>query len=287
MKFLPLLISAVLLTACHSTKDVSTTTSTSTTPTTTTTTATTTPTTNNASSSSYVARVRSNAQTANAITAKMKFDLNGSGKNISFGGSLKMKRDEVIQMSFTMMGFELARMEFSPNDVLVISRADQTYLHTNYASIGFLKNAGLDFYALQALLWNELFIPGTDANALDDKLRVSSAGSHTLLAADNVKSLNYDFLTLTESALIDNVTVKGSTAAQSGKFEMKYADFTTVGGKQFPTTLTCSITAENKTRGFAITLSKLNNNSDWESHTTLSSKYTTMKSSDLLGKFFK
>lgn len=270
-KFLPLLLAAVLFTACHSTKDVTTTTATVQT--------------SNVNAEAYISRVRSNAQTANALTAKLKLDLNGVGKNVSLNGSLKMKRNEVIQLSLTLLGFEIVRMEFSPNDILVINRAEKTYMRTDYNSASFLKSAGLDFYALQALFWNELYVPGTDANNLDDKLRVSTAGTHTLLAADNVKSLSYDFLTVTASALIDNVTVQGSTASQDGKFVMKYSNFTTVGGKQFPTTLTASITAKKKTRSFAITLSNLNNNSDWETHTTLSDKYTKKQGKSFLDSF--
>lgn len=273
MKFFPLLLATVLLTACHSTKDVTTTSVSVNTA--------------DVKAEAYIARVRSNAQTANALTAKLKLDLNGAGKNVTLSGSLKMKRNDVIQMSLTMLGFEIARLEFSPKEVVVINRIEKTYLRADYSSISFLKNAGLDFYALQALFWNELFVPGTDAANLDDKLRISSAGSHTLLTADNVKSLNYDFLTLTNSALIDNVTVEGSTASQSGKFVMKYSNFTTVGGKQFPTSLTCQLDAEKKNRSFTINLSNLNNNSDWESHTDLSDKYTEKKGTDFLGSFLK
>lgn len=271
-QLLALFLLTLTLTACHSTKDV---TSTTVQPTTSTT------------NTAYVNRVRANAQKANALTAKLKLDLNGMGKNISLNGSLKMKRDEVIQMSLTLLGFEVARLEFTPKDVLIVNRAEKTYLRTDYAALSFLKSAGLDFYALQALFWNELFVPGVTTNDLASKFRVSASGSHTLLAADNVKSLNYDFLTITSTALIDCVTVEGSSASQDGKFTMKYADFATLGGKQFPTSLTCSLTAEKKTRSIALTLSNLNNNSDWESHTTLSNKYKAMKGTSLLDSLLK
>lgn len=126
----------------------------------------------------YVKRVCANAQTEKTITARIKMSLNAGGKDISAGGTLRMKRDDVVQLSLTFLGFEVARMEFSPNDVLLIDRYNKRYVRAKYSDMKFLQQAGLDFNALQALFWGELFRPGHESvgNGSDFQLASSEIG---------------------------------------------------------------------------------------------------------------
>ena len=75
----------------------------------------------------YKAAVVAKAQTAQCVTAKINMDVDADGKQISCGGSLKMKRDDVIQLSLTFLGFEVGRLEFTPKDVLVVDRIHKQY----------------------------------------------------------------------------------------------------------------------------------------------------------------
>lgn len=82
-------------------------------------------------------------------------DVDADGKQISCGGSLKMKRDDVIQLSLTFLGFEVGRLEFTPKDGLVVDRIHKQYSRASYAEVDFLRQAGLDFYTLQSLFWSK------------------------------------------------------------------------------------------------------------------------------------
>ena len=50
---------------------------------------------------------------AQTMTARIMLELSGAGKNLSVSGSLRMKRDDVIQLSYLLLGMELGRMEFT------------------------------------------------------------------------------------------------------------------------------------------------------------------------------
>lgn len=222
----------------------------------------------------FAVKVTANAQTAPAITARMKFDVAGGGKNISLGGTLRMKKNEVVQLSLTLLGFEVGRLEFTPAEVLVIDRVNKQYVRAAYGQVAFLRQAALDFNALQALFWNELFIPGK-AKAADglQRFRSSAAGDHTLLVLPDAPRLEYSFLVATKTALIDRVTVQSRNAAEPGEFTWRYADFVTVAGKSFPSTMSCAVKGLGKDAGFSLSLSRINNSTDWETRTTVSSKY--------------
>ena len=225
------------------------------------------------------------AQTAQCVTAKINMDVDADGKQISCGGSLKMKRDDVIQLSLTFLGFEVGRLEFTPKDVLVVDRIHRQYSRAAYSEVDFLRQAGLDFYALQSLFWNEIFTPGSrDVRSQLNRFRMASSGDYTSLLLTDAPKLNYQFLTRTSSALLDRVTVDGKSTADQGQFVWKYDNFTTLGGKPFPTSMAVSISGMGKKAGFTLALSRLNTDTDWPTRTTISSKYTQIKATSLLDK---
>lgn len=228
-----------------------------------------------ASAEAYKQKVQTNAQTSSALTARIKMAVNLAGSDVSVSGTLRMKRDDVVQLSATVLGMEVGRVEFSPEDVLIIDRFNGRYVRAAYDRVSFLRNAGLNFYALQALFWNELFVPGKTSVSTADLQRFKSSvsGGHTLLLLDDAPKLDYRFLTITESATIDRLTVESKEGATRGKLIWKYDNFTTLNGKPFPTQMSVNVSGVGKDGGLVLTLSKLNNAADWQSHTTPSSKY--------------
>jgi len=280
--FLPLtfLLTLLLLAACRSSQSTVKDTATTGTATTHAATATT-------ETAAYVARVKANAQTAKTVTARIKMNIDAAGKDVSLGGTLRMKRDDVVQLSLTLLGFEVARMEFSPKDVLLIDRYNHRFVRATYADVSFLRQSSLDFSALQALFWGELFVPGKSGKPSATDFRLSTSGGYTLLAVEDAGRLDYDFLTQTAAAVISSVTVRSSNAARAGKFQWQYGDYTTLAGKPFPASLSCAVTGLGKDFSFSLALSHIGNDTDWTAHTELSSKYKEIKADDLLGGLLK
>lgn len=227
------------------------------------------------SAEAYKQKVQANAQTSQTLTARIKMTVNVSGNDVSVNGTLRMKRDDVVQLSATVLGMEVGRIEFSPDDVLIIDRFNGQYVRASYDSVSFLRNAGLNFYALQALFWNELFVPGEKSlsTAALQRFNSSVSGSHTLLLLDDAPNLNYRFLTITETASIDRLTVENKEGAQKGQLTWKYDNFTPLNGKPFPTQMSVNVTGVGKDAGFVMSLSRLENATNWQPHTTPSAKY--------------
>lgn len=238
-----------------------------------------------ASAAEYAETVAGNAQQAAALTARVKMDLNAAGRSLAVNGSLRMKRDDVIQLSLTVLGMEVGRMEFTPADVLIVDRFNKQYVRASYDQVDFLKKAELDFYALQSLFWNELFVPGERrvTGALG-RFRASEAGDHTLLSLTDAPALDYAFLTVTKNGLIDRVTVESKRADVPGKLVWRYGDFETLGGKPFPATMAVELTGLDKDVSLTLALSRMNNNEAWETRTEVSSKYKQRNVADILKK---
>lgn len=231
----------------------------------------------------YVNKVNANNQTAQAVTAKIKMTVAKGSKDISVGGSLSMKRDEVIRLSMTFLGFEVARLEFSPDKVLLLDRYHKEYIEAAYTDVDFLRQAGLDFKSLQALFWGELFAPATVKGDFASHISLAAAGDHTLLTLRDAPKLEYAFLTQTSGARLRRVQIQSKSTADKGQFEWRYDKEVQLGGKRFPTQMNCSVTGLEAPLRLDITLSKLNNDADWTTHTTPPAKYTRRRAADILG----
>jgi hypothetical protein len=237
--------------------------------------------------SAYKQRVLSNTQSASAVTAKMKAHVTSGTQGITLGGTLRMKRNDVIQMSLTFMGLmEVARLEFTRDYVLFIDRMHQRYARVSYAQIDFLKAADLDFYTLQAIFWNEIFVPGTpDVTQALSQFTMASSGNHTLLSLTTAPKLDYAFLTQTKTALLARTSVRSKNVNNADNLECIYDNFIKLDGKSFPSTINVKFNSR-KPLSLDLSLSSINNATNWETRTSISSKYKEMDANKLLESIF-
>ena len=90
------------------------------------------------------------------ITSRVRMELSSGGKSASVGGTLRMKRDDVIQLSIVTFGIlEVARIEMTPDYFMLIDKMGKQYVKAAYRDVSFLRNADVDFYTIQAYFWDE------------------------------------------------------------------------------------------------------------------------------------
>ncbi|MDO5075102.1 MAG: DUF4292 domain-containing protein [Bacteroidales bacterium] len=91
-----------------------------------------------------------------AITGKISASFDSDSKDRSFSGTLRMRRDQVIQLSLTKFGIEGVRIIFTPDSVLVLDRLHKRYLHSSYEHLPSLgMPQALSFKTIQGFLWND------------------------------------------------------------------------------------------------------------------------------------
>ena len=192
--------------------------------------------------SSVVARINENRQTARGIRGKMSIGLRmGDGTSLSASGSIKMKRDEIIQLSITALGLvELGRMELTPKYLFIQDRYHKRYLKSAWSDIPSLKSAGVDFNTFQALFWNELFVPGRSGAPSEDDFLQSASGSRAKLEPkDAPQAASLLFYTDEDQKLVYQTTL----IARNGKlrFDGNCSSWSQLDGKQFPAALRLAI----------------------------------------------
>ena len=239
-KLLLLLLSAMLMVSCGTKKQAVSTTTTS-----------------DASEATalslkqIVEAVNANRQDETFATAKMKIGISSSDKSLSIGGTLRMKRNDVIQLSLVTFGIiEVARIEMTPDYFMGIDKMGKQYVKAAWGDVSFFKSAGIDFYTLQALFW----------------LAVLS------------------FSVNIASGLIRQTTISPHVEGVSPYLDWRYMDFSSLGKKYFPTHHLLNISS-SKPITATITLSNLENDSGWETRTqTPGRSYTEITVEKLLSR---
>ena len=95
-------------------------------------------------------------QEETCITSRVRMDLSSGGKSASVGGTLRMKHNDVIQLSVVTFGIlEVARIEMTPDYFMLIDKMGKQYVKAAYRDVSFLRNADVDFYTIQAYFWDE------------------------------------------------------------------------------------------------------------------------------------
>lgn len=78
------------------------------------------------------------------------------GKDITVGGTLRMKRDDVIQLNLTyILGIQIGTLEMTRDSILVLSRTTRQYALFSYDELSSLMERKITFQDMQAIFWGE------------------------------------------------------------------------------------------------------------------------------------
>lgn len=239
----------------------------------------------------YLHNVYDNAVYATNIVSKIDLTLGMMGRDVSVDGKIYMRKNEVVRIVVAPFGLmEVGRLEFTPDYVLIVDRYHKEYAKATYNDLDFLKDNGLNFYALQALFWNELFVPGEKrvGETLLDRFdaNLSTADKKVIM---NSGSLSYAWSTDPKSAQIVAASVdygKGTANASSAKWA--YDKFVPLGKKQFPSMQQLSFQSRQVKNGAALSMKidmkKITTDADWDAKTSVADKYKEVSAEDILGQ---
>ena len=241
----------------------------------------------------YLQRVETNQSEANCLTAKTKLKITMGEKTISSTGTLRMKRDDVIQLSVLdpiLHVAEVGRMEFTQDRVLIIDRFNKQYIDVPYNEVAFLQRANVDFHTLQSLFWNELFVPGqpeVEVAAAYERFVFSSAEGGEPTNTGEVKIdfadalLDYSFYTQQPLGTLIRTDITGNRTRQS-QFQFEYADFIKFDGKAFPAKMIMSFVMSKQSASLSISLSSLKDDDGWATRSNVPENYTKADAEKIL-----
>ena len=219
------------------------------------------------------------------FSSKVKFILEVGPQHISLTGNLRMLRDDVIRLQLMAFGFvEAGRMEFTKEEVLIIDRINKQYMRMPYKYIDFLRNSGINFYTLQALFWNELFIPGNEGvRSKDlDKFSTDLGGDEAVIHLDRGE-LSYSWLVNQESGRIKMANIMYRDPIEGNTLlNWNYNSLGALNGQLFPNDMVVTLKTPKKEIKMSMKLNYMGTDSNWEPRSTVSEKYHEVSPDELL-----
>lgn len=235
----------------------------------------------------FMQKVGQNALKTPFVTSKLKFTAKLGGQKVSVGGSLKMKRDDVIRIQLVALGImEAGRLEFTKDYVLIMDRVNKQYVKASYDDIEFLRANGINFYTLQALFWNELFQPGRQKLSMGDFSASTTNDSVTIGYEKGKLSYKWQADRKTGQILSANVSPQKQGSSDT-QMDWNYGSFKSLKKQKFPTDMQVAVKARGKNLQIGLGLSSLGTDDDWETRTTVSKKYTKVDAEDIFRKLMK
>ena len=246
----------------------------------------------------FMQRVTDNALYQKNLVSNLTFTLNDGHKDITVPGILRMRKDEVIrlQLLIPILRSEVGRIEFAKDYVLFIDRIHKQYVKASYDEVGFLRDNGINFYSLQSLFWNQVFIPRqqkvSEADLSQftvDESKAQTEGSTLISLKDGKMDYKWSVNAKNNQIVLTTVTYNSNTHASS-KLSWTYDNFKAFGSKLFPASQALIINTPKigqkaaKTLKANFDLESFSDANDWEVITTPSDKYTKVSVEDILGK---
>ena len=238
----------------------------------------------------FVSNVQENAQKGKFLTSKVKFSIESGPQKLTLTGNLRMHRDNVIRLQLMAFGFvEAGRIEMTKDYVLIMDRINKQYMKVPWISVDFLRNSGIDFNTIQALFWNELFVPNVVINSPKEggkgPYNVMESDDDMILSLESSK-LDYSWLADKQTAHIKmaNIMYKDKVNGNS-QLNWDYDQFKSLNKAQFPHKHVVTLNTGGKEVKLGMTLNNIGSDTEWEPRTEISNKYNQVTVDEILRRF--
>lgn len=222
------------------------------------------------------------------LTSRGSIELQSGNSSNKVPAVFKIIKDSVLQVSLRIpiIGGEALRMDMTPEKIVIIDRMNKRYFTENFEDSEFLKQLDFNFYNLQALFTNKLFIPGKKEVEYDDynNFGVNMANDLYMLQTKGKGSLSYNFAVDATDHIVSTLIYNEK---QNLSLQWSYTDFIKDNDLTYPTTMQAKIDAMKKRADIIISYNKLEIDKDFNIDTSIPSKYTKVTFKELLGSYLK
>ena len=201
----------------------------------------------------------------------------GSGnKNTSTSGHLKIKKNEAIEISMRdpIIGMtEVARISITPNQILIIDRFNKQYFVESMERIREVSPFEFDYYSIQALFTNQLFIAGKSDIQINDfqSFSLKEDEFQALLKNKDSYGVNYDFTSDYTNRILKTEIYKEKSKAT---MVWDYLEFGLASNNRlFPMRMQMDFLLPDDVFSMGVQFNKVNINERFVIETTIPAKY--------------
>lgn len=183
------------------------------------------------------------------LTARLNVDLSLPGNSMSSRVDFKMVKDSAFQLSVQpFLGIEVFRAEISVDSIKVIDRMNKRYVADNYANLKGQTPIEFNFYNLQALFTNQLFLPGQQGISPKqyNRFKLKQDGPAAEIQVKDLIGLLYTFVADGEEKILSTSI---TDASDRYALQWDYTDFRLADGQPFPMKMDVQVMKDGASQG--------------------------------------
>src|SRR5690554_3390512 len=218
----------------------------------------------------------------NTFSSKLSMTISTGTKTVSSKGNLRIINNEAILLSVQpLFGIEMFRLYVEPDHLIVLDRMNKRYVKETFDDLTEKNSIGFNFYSLQSLFTNNLFVPEQSSISASDyrKFKYSETSEQYVLSASDKKSnVDYSFsingndqITLTQLAL----------PKKNYSLHWNYSQFSLMRDLFFPHEMMVVASTQKNKLNASFSLSDINLETQMDLETTIPSSYTKMELSEV------
>lgn len=219
----------------------------------------------------------------NTMTARLNAELKGTKNNMSSRVDLKMVKDSAFQLSVQpLLGIEMFRAEFTVDSIKVVDRMNKRYVAERYADLKGQTPIEFNFYNLQALFTNHIFLPGQQFIEPKQfkRFKLNQEGSTAEIRIKDSLGLLYTFFADGEEKLLSTYITDPS---EQYALQWDYADFRVTDGQPFPQLMDVNVLANGSSQGgIAFRFSRIQTNVPVNLEFSIPAKYKRITFAQIL-----
>ena len=188
----------------------------------------------------------------NTLSARIRLEFTSQLQEFSSRVQLKMIYNDRMQLSFLpILGIEAFRIELTNDSVKILDRVNKHYMIDSYDNIKEKTDIDFNFRNLQALLTNQVFVPGESDISMKHFRRFSMTkdGNSAKIKLKDKNGFLYIFTADTEEKLL---STNIENASDNQLITWDYNDFKSINRQQFPLKMTARLSGNNNIKGTAV-----------------------------------
>ena len=213
----------------------------------------------------------------NTLSSSLRFSFKQEKKKntISANAQLRIIKDKVIQLSLRIpfLGIEVARISITPEQIIVIDRNNKRYVSESIQTLQQTTDFDFDFYNLQALFTNQLFIAGKSSIAPEDYSAFNWNEDKFYVRLNNIdnQGISCNFVSDFTNRIIQTEMYKNKKEAN---LNWLYKDFGLASNNRlFPMKMTMELTVPNDLITLNLSFNTIDIDSDFKLDTTIPANY--------------
>jgi hypothetical protein len=225
--------------------------------------------------------IQNKSVTFNTLSSPLRFSFQSKKKKntTSANAQLRIIKDQIIQLSIRipLLGTEVARISIMPDQVIIIDRMNKRYVSEPVQKLKEITSFDFDFYSLQALFTDQLFIAGKPTVTPEDyrTFRWSEDKFLSKLNNTDTQGINYDFVSDYTNRIIQTEMYKDKTKAN---VNWQYTNFGPASNNRlFPMQMTMELTVPNDLITLNLTLSSVDIDTDFKLDTAIPKGYQSVE----------